>query len=130
MTHTLLIDEVFMTEEASNVGLGKLTINLNTIVTTLIGGIVIFLVTGIYNDSKTSARELDKLSSSIPYLQTSVAEVKAALAQMVTRSEFEQKQSKLEVSIEKLSDENRRLNNEIVELKLKMAKSGKSENLL
>lgn len=124
-----LFEDIILDNEASNVGMGKLTINLNTIVTTVIGAGVLFVSTAVYNDVKNSSRELDKLTASMPHLQASVVEVKSALAQMVTRAEFEQKQDKTETVIDKLNTEISRLNNDVIRLKYELVKQDESNDL-
>lgn len=91
-----------------------LSVNLNTILTSCFGVAICALVALAWRTTSDNNRELDKVNNSLPYLEKSIGKMELSLSQMITRSEFDSKQSRTDAQIEKISTEQDRVRLELV----------------
>jgi hypothetical protein len=105
-------------------GNGNLQINLNTIITTVLGAVIIWMITGALTTGKENNKSLSTIQTTLPFIdqkvtdvKQSVSEVKADLkdarAVMITRTELDNKQARTEAAIKEVKDEQSKVRDEL-----------------
>jgi cell shape-determining protein MreC len=96
-----------------------LTINVNTIlggIGTIMCGVILYMVTTAMSSSKQTATDLNKIVTTLPFMQKSIdnaaadvkdtnKDLKEAKSVMITRPELENKHARLQESIKEVKEE-------------------------
>jgi septal ring factor EnvC (AmiA/AmiB activator) len=108
-----------------------LSINLNTIITTILGAVIIFLVTSLIKSVGDHGTTLTQLSVEVPNIKEKVTEVKSEVAEvkksvgevhtevtaakekMITREELNAKQQKTDDALKEIRGEQQKVREDI-----------------
>lgn len=104
---------------------GVIAINTNTvigIVSTLIGGLVLYMITTGMGQVKQTATDVKEVKTVLPYMQHSIdataADIKEVKQTAVTRSELESKNNRLQDSLKEIQTEQVKVRDDLLKTML------------